>query len=319
MIQFDKVSKSFQSHNVINNVSFSIEKGETLVLLGKSGSGKTTILKMINRLIEPDSGTVYYNGRDVREIPAEHLRRDFGYVIQAIGLFPHMTVEQNISVVPQLLKWSRSKTEEQVKNLMERMGLPEAFACRYPYQLSGGQQQRVGIARALAGNPPLLLMDEPFGALDPIVRKEIRNDFLHLKLYNGLTKVIVTHDVKEAFALGDRIALVDNGQVIEINSPDQLIKSSNDLVSEFLSEDMFVLKLSQVSIKEMLPLLRFTEERTENAEVYSIEEKVLLKIFSKSASNATIQVTGKEGSLGFLKVTDLQAAFLKYDQQQQVQ
>lgn len=320
MIQLQNVSKFYHSEPAVDEVSFTVEEGETLVLLGKSGSGKTTLLKMINRLIDPEKGEIFFRGTHINKIRKEALRRNIGYVIQAIGLFPHMTVEENIKVVPLLLKWSHKEIDEQVTVLLERMGLPAFFRSRYPNELSGGQQQRVGIARALAGKPDLLLMDEPFGALDPVVRKEIQQDFLKLDLYRTFTKIMVTHDVKEAFALGDRIALIDKGKLVEIGTPHQLVfNTSNKLVKQFLGEDLYALKLSLIRLKDMLPFLNFSEGAKEGTARYSVEDKALLPIFSNSSGpEQMIQIISGTGSLGTVRVSDLQAAYMKYDQQQQL-
>lgn len=321
MIQLQNVTKFYQSEPAVDEVSFTVEEGETLVLVGKSGSGKTTLLKMINRLIDPDKGDIFFRGAHISKIRKETLRRNIGYVIQAIGLFPHMTVEENIKVVPLLLKWPQKEIDEQVTVLLERMGLPSTFRSRYPNELSGGQQQRVGIARALAGKPDLLLMDEPFGALDPVVRKEIQQDFLKLDLYRTFTKIMVTHDVREAFAMGDRIALIDKGKLVEIGTPHQLVFStSNKLVKQFLGEDLYGLKLSLIRLKDMIPFLDFADEAKEGTdECYSIEEKALLPIFSNSTGpEQTIQIISGTGSLGTVSISDLQAAYMKYDREQQL-
>ena len=319
MIQLQNVTKFYHSEPAVDEVSFTVEEGETLVLLGKSGSGKTTLLKMINRLIDPEKGDIFFRGNHINKIRKETLRRNIGYVIQATGLFPHMTVEENIRVVPLLLKWPHKDIDEQVTILLERMGLPATFRSRYPNELSGGQQQRVGIARALAGKPALLLMDEPFGALDPVVRKEIQQDFLKLDLYRTFTKIIVTHDVKEAFVLADRIALIEKGKLVEIGTPHQLaFSSSNKLVKHFLGEDLHPLKLSLILLKDILPFLKFADGAIEGSECYSLEDKSLLQIFSSSAGpEQTIQIIKETGTLGTVKVSDLQAAFMQYERQQE--
>ncbi len=318
MIRFQNICKYFQGRKVIDDLTFSVEEGETLVLLGKSGSGKTTMLKMINRLVTPDRGSIFFKNTNIMDIKVQLLRRDIGYVFQAIGLFPHMTVAENIAVVPRLLGWQPARIAAQVDNLLARMALPGEFYSRYPHELSGGQQQRVGIARALAGEPSLLLMDEPFGALDPIVRKDLQNDFLKLAVYNGLTKIIVTHDVKEAFALGDRIAIIDNGRLIQPDSPRRLLQTSNTLVNDFLGEEVLSLKLSQVSVKELLPYISVSLDGSGNAETVSIEDKPLLRIFANPGNaGRQIHLIDGDSSVGYVKPVDLQIAYLKFDQQQQ--
>ncbi|WP_304608000.1 ABC transporter ATP-binding protein [Leptolyngbya sp. NIES-2104] len=217
-------------------MSFTIFSGETLVLLGRSGCGKTTTLRLINRLLTPTAGEVRVNGRSTTAWNAIELRRQIGYVIQEIGLFPHFTVAQNIAVVPSLLKWERDRIESRVTELLELVGLePQRFKNCYPHQLSGGQRQRVGVARALAADPPVLLMDEPFGALDPITRAELQREFLRLQRQLGKTIVFVTHDIQEAFKLGTRIGLMQAGQLVELGTPQEFARSTHPEAQAFLN------------------------------------------------------------------------------------
>ena len=226
MISFCSVSKSFSNGGAlaVQDVSLEIQTGETLVLLGSSGSGKTTLLRLVNRLIEPTSGKILLDGKDVATQDAVQLRRRIGYVFQAIGLFPHYSVSANIEIVPRLLDWPKEKRRKRAGELMELVGLPTAdYAHRYPDELSGGQQQRVGVARALAGDPEYLLMDEPFGALDAITRDSLQQELLALKQRLRKTIIFVTHDISEALRLGDRIAVMHQGRLEQIGSPDELL------------------------------------------------------------------------------------------------
>ncbi len=244
MIALKGVSKSFGENKVIDRLSLSVQQGETLVLLGLSGSGKTTTLKLMNALLSPDSGSVTFRQKDLREWELLALRRQMGYVIQEAGLFPHYSVFDNIALVPQLLHWPRNKIRERVMELLEKLHLPSEMAQKMPAALSGGQRQRVGLARAMAARPPVLLMDEPFGALDPITRKSIRHEFLELDELRETTIVMVTHDVQEAFAMANRIVLMHKGQIVQEGMPADFIESpASAFVSEFLSGDQFLLEL----------------------------------------------------------------------------
>jgi len=246
MIVFQKVSKVYPGGvKAVSSFSMKVEEGETLVLLGTSGCGKTTTLKMVNRLIEPTSGCILVQGTDIMDQDPIELRRKIGYAIQHIGLFPHMTVGENISIVPNLIKWSRDRITERVNKLLNMMGLePEEFRHRYPAQLSGGQRQRVGVARALAADPPIILMDEPFGALDPITREQLQNEFIALESEIKKTILFVTHDVFEAVKMGDRIALLDEGRLQQLATPAELVdKPANEFVDNFLGQHRFQLSL----------------------------------------------------------------------------
>lgn len=235
-IQFDHVSYNLPGGRaVLADVSFSVRKGETLILLGRSGCGKTTTLKLINRLIEPSSGTVWVEGKKSVEWNPIALRRRIGYVIQEAGLFPHYTVARNAGLVPSLEGWDIARTDRRVREVLEIVGLsPEEFASRFPSELSGGQRQRAGVARALAADPPILLLDEPFGALDPLTRYEIQQEFRTLQKKLRKTAVFVTHDVREALLLGDRIALFRDGRLACVSTPAEFALSSDPEVAAFL-------------------------------------------------------------------------------------
>src|SRR6202165_3230322 len=215
---------------IIDHLSLAVSRGETLVLLGESGCGKTTTLRLVNRLLMPTTGQVWVEGKPTTEWDAIRLRRRTGYVIQDAGLFPHFTVAQNVAVVPSLEGWDEARIQKRVRELLQLVGLdPEKFAERYPRELSGGQRQRVGVARALAADPSLLLMDEPFGALDPLTRASLQREFAELKARLGKTVIFVTHDVREALALGSRIALMDKGRIVVLETPKGFVSSDNQL------------------------------------------------------------------------------------------
>jgi osmoprotectant transport system ATP-binding protein len=247
VIKVELLSKSFGNIKAVNNVSFEVEEQETLVLLGTSGCGKTTLLKMINRLIAPTSGKISLNGENILDKKPEDLRRGIGYVLQNTGLFPHYTIAENIAIVPQLLKWDKKQTETRTHELLEKLHLDKKYLSAYPNELSGGQQQRVGLARALMADPPVLLMDEPFGALDTITRAKIQAEFKSLDELKRKTIIMVTHDVQEAFELGDRICLMDKGNIVQIDSPgDLLFKPANKFASDFLKEQRLLLEFKAV-------------------------------------------------------------------------
>jgi osmoprotectant transport system ATP-binding protein len=249
MIEVKNITKTFGAYTAVDNISFTVKDGETVVFLGSSGSGKTTLLKMINRLIDPDSGEILIDGRRIDEQRVEDLRRKIGYVFQNNGLFPHYTIEENIGTVPRLLRWDRQRIAERATTLLEKLQLPaDHYRTAYPRELSGGQQQRVGIARALAADPPILLMDEPFGALDPITRSSVRKDFKELDELRSKTIVLVTHDVQEAFELADRILLMDKGKIVQQGTPDELLFNPNaDYVRQFLQEQRFQLEAQRIA------------------------------------------------------------------------
>ncbi|UOG76981.1 ATP-binding cassette domain-containing protein [Hymenobacter tibetensis] len=248
------LSKRYGPHAVVQDISFDLLAGETLVLLGPSGCGKTTLLKTLNRLVEPDAGTVEVQGQDVRAQRPEELRRGIGYVIQQVGLLPHLTVAENVAVVPKLLGHPAAQIQARTEALLTRLHLaPERYANQYPRQLSGGQQQRVGLARALAANPPIILLDEPFGALDPITRAGIRREFRELDELRQKTVVLVTHDVTEAFELADRIMLLDGGQVQQLGTPRELLfQPANDFVRRFFEAERLTLQLRTLQLDDLL-------------------------------------------------------------------
>ena len=255
MIVFDHVGKTYSGGvEAVCDLSMEVAEGETLVLLGTSGSGKTTTMKMVNRLIEPTAGRILVDGRDVMRQDPVALRRQIGYAIQHIGLFPHMTVGENVAVVPRLLRWDRQRIDRRVDRLLAMVGLEaEDYRDRYPAQLSGGQSQRVGVARALAADPPIVLMDEPFGALDPITREQLQNEFLELVSEIHKTILFVTHDVFEAVRMGDRIAVLDAGRLRQIAPPHELVeRPADEFVEQFLGRRRFQLALVTRTVKSVL-------------------------------------------------------------------
>jgi len=245
MIVFDAISKSYDGvSNALDNFSLEIIEGEILVLLGSSGSGKSTALRMINRLVEPTAGKILFNGEDVKNIDPISLRRSIGYAIQGVGLLPHMTVEENITIVPRLLNWSQDRLDSRYQELLELVRLPLNSKNKFPDELSGGQQQRVGVARALAVDPSYLLMDEPFGALDAITRDILQREFLELKRRLNKTVVLVTHDIVEALVLSDRIAVLHDGCLEQVGTKNDLFENPK---TDFV-ENLFVKTAKRFSV-----------------------------------------------------------------------
>jgi osmoprotectant transport system ATP-binding protein len=252
MIKVEHLSKHFCDVKAVDDISFEVKEHENLILLGTSGCGKTTTLKMLNRLIEPTSGSIQINDKDILNQPPEELRRGIGYALQNNGLFPHYTIAENIAIVPQLLKWDSKRIEKRITELLDKLHLSTDQLKAYPNELSGGQQQRVGLARALMADPPILLMDEPFGALDNITRSKIQAEFKELDELKRKTIIMVTHDVQEAFELGDRICLMDKGKIVQIGTPAELLfKPANDFVKDFLKEQRLQLEFKAVKIKDL--------------------------------------------------------------------
>jgi len=255
MIRLEEVIKTFPGADrpAVDGLSLEVGRGEFVTLVGPSGCGKTTTLKMINRIIEPTSGTIWVDGAKATDMPAFELRRSIGYVIQQIGLFPHRTIAQNIATVPELLGWDEARIRRRVAELVELVGLAPEMLDRYPSELSGGQQQRVGVARALAADPPVLLMDEPFGAVDPIVRGRLQDEFLALQRELKKTVVFVTHDIDEAIKMGDRVAILNIGGVLEqYDTPDRILaEPANDFVAGFLGADRGIKRLSLIPLRSV--------------------------------------------------------------------
>jgi osmoprotectant transport system ATP-binding protein len=258
MIRLEKLTKVFETSKgpvvAADQITMDVPPGEICILLGPSGCGKTTTLKMINRIIPSTSGKVFINGEDTSSMNTQTLRRNIGYVIQQIGLFPNMTIEENITVVPRLLGWDKARYRERARELMDMVALdPNLFLNRYPNELSGGQQQRIGVARALAADPPVMLMDEPFGAIDPINRAVIQNEFLRVQQELKKTIMFVSHDIDEAIKMGSRIAIFREGKLVQYATPDDLLAApKDDFVRSFLGEDRALKRLNLVQVKEVM-------------------------------------------------------------------
>ncbi|MCY7891968.1 choline ABC transporter ATP-binding protein OpuBA [Bacillus vallismortis] len=242
MLTLENVSKTYKGgKKAVNNVNLKIEKGEFICFIGPSGCGKTTTMKMINRLIEPSAGKIFIDGENIMEQDPVELRRKIGYVIQQIGLFPHMTIQQNISLVPKLLKWPEHKRKERARELLKLVDMGPEYLDRYPHELSGGQQQRIGVLRALAAEPPLILMDEPFGALDPITRDSLQEEFKKLQKTLHKTIVFVTHDMDEAIKLADRIVILKAGEIVQVGTPDDILRNpADEFVEEFIGKERLI-------------------------------------------------------------------------------
>ncbi|MCA6078573.1 ATP-binding cassette domain-containing protein [Fulvivirga sedimenti] len=256
MVRLENVSKYYADFLAVDGVTLEIREGETVALIGSSGSGKTTILKCINALITRSSGEISVFDKPLDEWDPVELRRKMGYVIQDVGLFPHYTIEKNISLIPELLGWEHSDIQTRVDILLERIHIPGSMKKRYPSALSGGQKQRVGLARALAADPPIILMDEPFGALDPIIRADMQREFLALEGLQGKSIVLVTHDMNEAAILADRICLLDKGVIQQTGTLKELLfKPANEFVQRFLDPQRDSLEMRAVRIKDIMPFI----------------------------------------------------------------
>jgi len=251
VITFESVSKRFpDGTTAVDDLDLEVQEGEVTVLVGPSGCGKTTSLRMVNRMIEASSGRIVVDGQDVKQVDPPQLRRRIGYVIQQIGLFPHRTIGENIATVPELVGWQKQRTKARIDELLQLVGLPAEVVDRYPHQLSGGQRQRVGVARALAVDPPIMLMDEPFGAVDPIVRSRLQDEFLRLQQEVQKTIVFVTHDIDEAIKMGDRIAILQQGGVLaQYATPEDLLaEPASDFVADFLGAERGLKRLALIPV-----------------------------------------------------------------------
>lgn len=254
MIEFKGINKIFKNNIVLYDINLKLEKGNIIVFVGPSGCGKTTTVKMINRLIKPTSGQVLINGEDISNKNVIELRRNIGYVIQQTGLFPHMTIKENIEIVAKMQKMSSKEIEEKTRELMEMVGLDyEKFANRYPAELSGGQQQRVGIARALITNPDIILMDEPFSALDPITRSQLQDELLNIQTQFKKTTIFVTHDMDEAIKIADKICIMGKGRIIQYDDPETILKNpANEFVSDFVGKNRIWSSPEYIKVKDIM-------------------------------------------------------------------
>lgn len=286
MIIFENVSKVYEGgFQAVKSLNFEIQKGELLVLIGPSGSGKSTTMKMINQINPLTSGVIKINGKDITSYNVAELRRNIGYVIQQIGLFPHYTIEKNIAIVPQLKGWNKEDIKIRVKELLELVGLdPEVYATRYPKELSGGQQQRVGIARALASNPEVILMDEPFSALDPITREQLQAELITLHKKLKKTIVFVTHDIDEALKMADRIAIMKNGNIEQLDTPENiLLEPANEFVDEFLGKNRISQNPELMAVTEIMAerIVTSSPENSLERAIATIRKKKITNLFVK--------------------------------------
>ncbi|PEJ36247.1 glycine/betaine ABC transporter ATP-binding protein [Peribacillus butanolivorans] len=278
MLKIENVSKVYKGgKKAVKNITLDIEKGEFICFIGPSGCGKTTTMKMINRLIEPSEGKILINGENIMEKDPVELRRQIGYVIQQIGLFPHMTILENITLVPKLLKWSDQEKKERALELLQLVDMGPEYLERYPYELSGGQQQRIGVLRALASNPPLILMDEPFGALDPITRDALQEEFKNLQRTLNKTIVFVTHDMDEAIKLADRIVILKAGEIVQVGTPDEILRNpANEFVEEFIGKERLLQTRPNVQLVEQIMSrnpISITEEKSLTNAITIMREK----------------------------------------------
>ncbi|WHY54304.1 betaine/proline/choline family ABC transporter ATP-binding protein [Peribacillus simplex] len=278
MLKIENVSKIYKGgKKAVKNISLDIKKGEFICFIGPSGCGKTTTMKMINRLIEPSEGKILINGDNIMDKDPVELRRQIGYVIQQIGLFPHMTILENITLVPKLLKWNEQKKKERALELLQLVDMGPEYLERYPYELSGGQQQRIGVLRALASNPPLILMDEPFGALDPITRDALQEEFKNLQRTLDKTIVFVTHDMDEAIKLADRIVILKAGEIVQVGTPDEILRNpANEFVEEFIGKDRLLQTRPNVELVEQIMSrnpISITEEKSLTDAITIMREK----------------------------------------------
>ncbi|MFC2038837.1 betaine/proline/choline family ABC transporter ATP-binding protein [Chloroflexota bacterium] len=272
MIRLENVTRKYGETTAVNGLSIEINEGEVCVLIGPSGCGKTTTLRMVNRLIEPTSGSIFIDNRDTGGIRPEQLRRTIGYAIQSVGLFPHMTVASNIAVVPRLLNWEKEAVENRVEELLRLVNLdPGEYSLKYPGQLSGGEAQRIGVARALAADPPILLMDEPFGAVDPLTRERLQAQFIRIQDELKKTVILVTHDLDEAIRLADRIAIMDSGKLVQYDTPEIILSNpANRFVHDFVGADRALKRLSRIPITDYIrkvPVVLLTADKESAASV----------------------------------------------------
>jgi osmoprotectant transport system ATP-binding protein len=254
VIKLEKVTKRYGETVAVDGLSLEVAKGEVCVLIGPSGCGKTTTLRMINRLVSPTSGRIFIDGKDTSRVSPEKLRLSIGYAIQSVGLFPHLTVAQNIAVVPQLLHWEKGRVARRIEELLELVGLDAAeYGRKYPAQLSGGEAQRIGVARALAADPPIMLMDEPFGAVDPLTRERLQSQFARIQQGLKKTIVLVTHDLDEAIRLADRIAIMEAGRLVQYDTPETVLsRPANRFVRDFVGADRALKRLSRINVRDYI-------------------------------------------------------------------
>lgn len=319
MINFKNVTKIYESGNkrvkAVDNINLHVDEGEICVLLGPSGCGKTTLLRMVNRLISISSGSIEVDGKDINSIDMIKLRRSIGYVIQQNGLFPNMTIEENICVVPKMLGWDQQKMRKRYNSLMEMMGLnPDEYRRRFPFELSGGQQQRVGVARALAADPPVMLMDEPFGALDPVIREHIQNEFLRIQKDVKKTILFVSHDIDEAIKLGDKIAIFNTGELMQFDTPDNiLVYPKNQYVRDFVGNDRALKRLTLLKIKDLISRIEGFSKNTRTksdiiAQTLSVNDnlRTALSFILGTPTGEAWVIDENNKKLGVIKISDFE-------------
>ncbi len=317
MIRAEHLSKHFGNVKAVDDISFEVKEHENLILLGTSGCGKTTTLKMINRLIEPTHGKIFIDGKNIFEQSPEILRRGIGYVLQNNGLFPHYTVAENIAIVPQLLKWDKKRTEKRVAELMDKLHLSKDYLSAYPNELSGGQQQRVGLARALVADPAVLLMDEPFGALDNVTRSKIHQEFKALDELKRKTIIMVTHDVQEAFELGDHICLMDKGKIVQDGTPAELLfKPINQFVSDFLKEQRLQLEFKAIKLIDIWELIPVSSKKPTTSALSAGTDLWTTMESFKFGKAETINIKKDEDAVKTVDFEQLMAVFYQYKNKQ---
>ncbi len=306
MLSIQDLTKVYRGgKKAVNSINMEIESGEFIAFIGTSGSGKTTALRMINRMIEPTSGTITLDGKDLSKMNPVNLRRNIGYVIQQIGLMPHMTIRENIVLVPKLLKWTKEEKEKKAKELIKLVDLPESYLDLYPSQLSGGQQQRIGVVRALAADQDIILMDEPFGALDPITRDTLQDLVKTLQQKLGKTIIFVTHDMDEAIKLADRICIMSQGEIIQFDTPNNILKNpANDFVREFIGQNRLIQDIPNIRVVDdaMKDPIAITSEKTIDEAVSIMRERRVDTLF----------ITNVKGKLvGYIDIEDLNEGYRK--------
>ncbi|QRN50369.1 ABC transporter ATP-binding protein [Macrococcoides bohemicum] len=307
MLEINNVSKVYRGgKKAVNKLNMTIEKGEFIAFIGTSGSGKTTAMRMINRMIEPTSGSIVLNGKNIKDMNPVQLRRNIGYVIQQIGLLPHMTIRENITLVPKLLKWSEEDKNKKAEELIQLVDLPVSYLDMYPSQLSGGQQQRIGVIRALAADQEIILMDEPFGALDPITRDTLQDLVKELQVKFNKTFIMVTHDMDEAIKLADRIVIMSHGEVIQIDTPNNILRNpANDFVKDFIGENRLIQTTPNIKTVDqaMNKPISITPEKSIGEAINLMRTKRVDTLFIVDEQNVLV---------GYVDIEDLSEAHKKH-------